>query len=156
MKRYSYLLALFAAIVLQIVLVPVMTIRWFRPDLPLLVVIYLAMRKGGVKGIVAGFITGLFIDSFSTQYLGLSSLTYSIAAFIAGRFYYSPDRVILVKWLSASGFAILLSVIIFSHFYTLTSTPSFWTLLIHHALPTAFYTWALGAIWGISPLFIRR
>ncbi len=157
MKRPAKLFILLPVVVaIQATLVPYMSIRWFRPDLPLLFIAWISLRKGSFFGIAAGFFAGLLIDAFTTGFLGLSSLSYSCVAFVLGRFFLRPAYPHIINWMFASAIASILFSVVFSFFYSLNTTPSFGTMVLYHALPTAFYTWVLGMIWALSPLYGRR
>ncbi|HEB84055.1 MAG TPA: rod shape-determining protein MreD, partial [Bacteroidetes bacterium] len=68
MKPWAIVIALAAAIILQATLVPYMAVRWFRPDLPLLVLVFVATRRGPLAGVVAGFLTGIAADAVGTDF----------------------------------------------------------------------------------------
>lgn len=74
----------YAAILLQTILVPKLAIFGVRPDLPFLVVLLVAFAEGGVAGAIVGFVTGLFVGLNSAGTLGVSSLANSLVAYAAG------------------------------------------------------------------------
>lgn len=78
-----------AVLLLHTLLAPFISIADVVPDLPLVYVAYLAVRRGQVAGMVGGFLVGLPLDLMSGQdgMLGLSALAKTIAGFIAGYFY---------------------------------------------------------------------
>ncbi len=78
------LVTLYAAIVLQTTIVPLVAIYGVRPDLPMLVVLLVALREGAAGGALAGFVAGLFVDLSSAQMLGVTSLANSLTAFGVG------------------------------------------------------------------------
>ncbi len=156
MKPWAIVIALAAAIILQATLVPYMAVRWFRPDLPLLVLVFVATRRGPLAGVVAGFLTGIAADAVGTDFFGLSSFAYSLAAFAAGKLYRSDSRLSVFAWAKASGLAALLYGTVYAAIYTLGEAPPFQRILLVHALPTAIYTWALGMLWALSPLYGTR
>ena len=76
------------AIILQLVFSELLTINGFQPNIILLFVILSQMSQPNTpKAVITGFLVGLICDLilFTGTYLGLSSLVFSICAFIASR-----------------------------------------------------------------------
>jgi len=76
------------AIILQLVFSELLTINGFQPNIMLLFVILSQMSQSNTsKAVIIGFLVGLVCDLFlfTGTYLGLSSLVFSICAFIASR-----------------------------------------------------------------------
>lgn len=76
-------------VVVQTTLVPLIAIVDITPDLPLLWVIVIAIRRGQIAGTVGGFSIGLLLDllSGSNGMVGLSALTKTASGFVTGYFY---------------------------------------------------------------------
>ena len=77
--------ALWILIILQTTLVPAVTIGFARPDLPLILVLLVALHEGAAGGALAGFLAGLFVDTESARTLGTSSLVSSLVGYATGR-----------------------------------------------------------------------
>ena len=76
------------AVILQLVFSELLTINGFQPNIMLLFVILSQMSQPNTpKAVITGFLVGLVCDLilFTGTYLGLSSLVFSICAFIASR-----------------------------------------------------------------------
>jgi rod shape-determining protein MreD len=76
------------AVVFQLIFSELLTINGFQPNIMLLFVILSQMSQSNTsKAIIIGFLVGLVCDLvlFTGTYLGLSSLVFSICAFIASR-----------------------------------------------------------------------
>jgi rod shape-determining protein MreD len=76
------------AVTLQLVFSELLTINGFQPNIILLFVILSQMSQPNTpKAVITGFLVGLICDLilFTGTYLGLSSLIFSICAFIASR-----------------------------------------------------------------------
>jgi rod shape-determining protein MreD len=111
MEHYirSALVAL-GLLVLQTTFVPFLSIGGFVPDLFLIWVVYIAVRRGQMEAIITGFLVGLLQDAVTTQFFGLSALTKTIAGFVAGYFFNENSteqtlgsyRFILILLLSSS------------------------------------------------------
>ena len=82
----------FISIVLQLLFSELLTINGFQPNIMLLFVVLSQMPESNTsKAVLVGFFTGLFCDLvlFSGSYIGLSSLIFSICAFMASRIRYN-------------------------------------------------------------------
>ncbi len=156
MKLQALVIAAIAAIVLQVSLIPYLALASITPQLPLLVVIFIGTRRGPYIGVIAGFFTGLILDALSTGFLGLSSMTYSLVGFLSGKIFYWDVALPLGRWALASVVGVLFNTIFFTYVYTLGDAPPFGVMLVRQALPTAGYTWLVGMLWAISPLYERR
>lgn len=55
-------------------------------DLVLVVVVYVALSRGPVAGLVAGTVGGLVQDALSSGILGMGGLAKTVVGFLAGRF----------------------------------------------------------------------
>jgi len=76
------------AVVFQLIFSELLTINGFQPNIMLLFVILSQMSQSNTsKASIIGFLVGLVCDLvlFTGTYLGLSSLVFSICAFIASR-----------------------------------------------------------------------
>ena len=76
------------AVILQLIFSELLTINGFQPNIMLLFVILSQMSQSNTsKAVIIGFLVGLVCDLvlFTGIYLGLSSLVFSICAFIASR-----------------------------------------------------------------------
>ncbi len=72
---------------MQVSLVPLITVNGIYPDLLVIFLVYLALRKGQLFGTVAGFVIGFFFDIFSGSVLGAAMFSKTLAGFTAGYFY---------------------------------------------------------------------
>ena len=76
------------AVILQLIFSELLTINGFQPNIMLLFIILSQMSQSNTsKAVIIGFLVGLVCDLalFAGTYLGLSSLVFSICAFIASR-----------------------------------------------------------------------
>ena len=72
------------AIVLQTSVLDLVAIKGIKPDLVLLMVVYLGLVKGSDIGCTSGFFFGLVEDIFSGVYFGSNALTKTIIGFFCG------------------------------------------------------------------------
>ena len=65
-------------------LTPMISVAGVIPDLPLIMVILLALRRGAEFGCVAGFVTGLLQDATGGGLIGVQALTKGLIGFGIG------------------------------------------------------------------------
>ncbi len=75
---------LFTALLLQSTVLNVVSISGVKPDIALMVIIFLGFRKGSIPGQVAGFFTGLFEDFMSLSPPGFNSLVKATIGYCYG------------------------------------------------------------------------
>lgn len=73
-----------AAMVVQTSLLRYVSIGGVRPDLVLIIVVYLGLIRGADIGSLSGFFFGLFEDAFSGTFLGANALSKTIIGFLCG------------------------------------------------------------------------
>jgi rod shape-determining protein MreD len=152
-KSIFYLLAFIVVAILQTTLMQAMAIKGISPDLVLIFLVFLSMKEGAMIGVYAGFFTGICLDVYSPQYLGIGSFAKSIVGYLTGlldeRNIKIDDRYKLVVLCVAS---ILHDTITSIGVYGAAIT--FNRLLLSDILPTAIYTTMFGGI--ILLVLIRR
>ena len=86
-KYFLFTLLLFgiAAIIIQSLLVPLIEINLWQPDLVLVIVLLIGKRFDSIKGSTAGFILGILQDSLSPLPTGITALPKAIAGYAAGK-----------------------------------------------------------------------
>ena len=77
-------LTVFGGGVAQATLAPALRIGDIAPDLPLIVVVLLALRRGPEFGCVAGFAAGLLQDAAGGGLIGIQALTKALIGFTIG------------------------------------------------------------------------
>jgi rod shape-determining protein MreD len=74
-------------LLIQTTFLPFIALSGYLPDLFILYLVYIALRRGQIEATVSGFITGLLQDIISTQFFGLTALSKTVTGFIAGYFF---------------------------------------------------------------------
>ena len=80
-------LVVIGLLLLQTTFLPFITLGGYLPDLFILYLVYVALKRGQIEATLSGFIIGLLQDIATTQFFGLAALSKTIAGFIAGYFY---------------------------------------------------------------------
>jgi rod shape-determining protein MreD len=74
-------------LLLQTTFISFISLGGYLPDLFIIYLVYIALKRGQIEATISGFIIGLLQDIITTKFLGLASLSKTIAGFIAGYFY---------------------------------------------------------------------
>ncbi len=150
---YLFLTLLF--LVIHATLVNFLTIGDAIPDILIIWVVYIALTKGQMSGLLAGFAIGLFVDLISGGVLGLSALTKALAGFSAGYFFNenkTEQTLSTWKFVIAVGISALLHNVIYFVIFLQGTDVGWWLALVLHGIPSTFYTTALATV----PMFVFR
>jgi rod shape-determining protein MreD len=144
--RTLVVIAVFGGGIAHATLGPALRIADVAPDIPLIVVVLLALRRGPEFGCAAGFIAGLLQDAASGGLLGVQALTKALIGFgigaLGGRLRVSQPLVQvpgLVLLTIAEGLARFALLKLF-HF-----PAPFLAVMTYVVLPQALYNGFLGA-----------
>lgn len=80
------LLAVGVCIMLQSTLLGRIAIRGVRPDLALIVLVFVSLRRGSMVGQVSGFVSGFLEDLMNVSPLGFHSLLKTVIGYLYGVF----------------------------------------------------------------------
>ncbi|HUF93426.1 MAG TPA: rod shape-determining protein MreD [Candidatus Limnocylindria bacterium] len=84
MTRSLLAVAVFGGGVAHAALGPVLRVVDVAPDIPLIVVVLLALRRGPEFGCAAGFVAGLLQDTATGGLIGVQALTKAVIGFVIG------------------------------------------------------------------------
>ena len=144
------LFIIFCAFLLQTYLVPVLEINVWRPDLIIIIVLFIGYKYGALPATLAGFVLGIFQDSLSASPIGISSFANCIVGFLAGSF-----REYKMKSNTAYLTTILLLLLhgfLFYLIYHVKTEASYTYLIFTRIFPNTIYTFI---IWLISSYFFK-
>ena len=154
MERYLRTsVAALLLLLLQTTFVPYLSFEGYGPDLLLIWVVYVAIRRGQVEAAVAGFLVGFLQDVTTTQFFGLAALGKTVAGFAAGYFFNENKtwqtlgtyRFVLIIFLASLIHNILYYMIFFQGIET-----SLVAATLQYSMLTGFYTSVLGFL----PMFV--
>lgn len=74
-------------LILQTTFIPFLSIGGFLPDLFVVWIVYVAIRRGQLEASIAGFVVGLMQDAVTTQFFGLGAFSKTFCGFVAGYFF---------------------------------------------------------------------
>lgn len=146
MKVLRNALLLILALLVQTSYLDEIAIKGIRPDLVLLLLVYISIVHGQIPGTIFGFLAGLLQDVYSPAPLGLNALCKSIIGFLVG---YTRGGII-EESLLARGFIIFGATIFHDLVYFLIFSwkdlRDYFTLILRYTLPAAAYTTLVGVI----------
>jgi rod shape-determining protein MreD len=144
--RGLMLLTVFGGGVAQVTVAPALRIGDVLPDLPLIVVVLLALRRGPEVGCLTGFAAGLLQDAASGGLIGVQALTKAVAGFVVGLV--GAELRVTQPLVQVPGLVLLTIVeglMRFGLLKLLHFGAPFGELMLYVVLPQAIYNGFLGA-----------
>lgn len=142
-KYFLPIIIFFPIAIVQLTLVPLVSIQSIAPDLIIILLVYFTLRKGQLYGTVLGFVFGLFFDLMSGGLLGSAMFSKTLAGFITG-YFYNESKIIENTNTIKIVFIVLLASLIDSSFYSLLALPevriSISSVILEQGLLPALYT----------------
>ncbi len=139
-------LTVFGGGVAQATVAPALRIGDIAPDLPLIVVVLLALRRGPEFGCVAGFAAGLLQDAAGGGLIGIQALTKAMIGFAIGAV--GSELRVTQPLVQVPGLAVLTIVeglVRFALLKLFHFPAPFGELMMYVVLPQALYNGFLGA-----------
>jgi rod shape-determining protein MreD len=133
--------------IIQLVVIPLISIYNITPNLVLILIVYYTLKDGQIFGTILGFILGLLLDLFSGGLIGAFMFSFTISAFLAG-YFYSENKMdtnlatyffLLIVFISAC-----VNSFLFARISNSTSNVSLLLLLIEEGLLPGLYTTLFG------------
>ncbi len=144
--RLVFLLMTFGGSLAQSSVVPQLSVGGITPDLPLILTVLLALRRGPETGCLAGFVVGMLQDVAGGGLVGVQAVTKALAGFavgmLVGRLWVTNPMVQvpgLVVLTLAEGVARFLLLQLFHY------PASLGEMMVHVILPQALYNGFVGA-----------
>lgn len=139
----KYFIFFAVLLVVQLVVVPLISIENIAPNIPLVLLIFLTLNFGQLFGTIAGFIFGLSLDVFSGGPVGAFMFTFTLSGFITG-YFYNENKIASNTSSYFFSFIVILIASFNSFLYaTIASTSSdlsFVFLVVEEGLLPGFYT----------------
>ncbi|HHJ52182.1 MAG TPA: rod shape-determining protein MreD [Caldithrix abyssi] len=145
-KYFMVILFLFGigSIVFQSLVVPLLEIHVWRPDVVLIITLLTARRFGALKGSSAGFLLGIIQDSLTGMPVGITALPKTLGGYFAGKLRsFRPDPTYTYLWFAG---IIFLHEIITYAFYQFKTDLSFTQLVYTRAFPNTVYSFIMLVI----------
>ena len=154
LKYFTPLIVFIPVVLIQLTVVPFISVQGVVPNLLLIAVVYFSILNGQIFGTVTGAIYGLLFDLISGNLLGSNMLSNTVAGFIAGYFSGETKR---EKYLYTYSFTLvvlmsaLINALIFSFFSVMDFNTNFIQALFNHALLPSIYTSIVSILVVIIP-----
>jgi rod shape-determining protein MreD len=145
-------LVVIGLLLLQTTFLPFAALGGYLPDLFILYLVAIALRRGQIEATISGFIIGLLQDIITTQFFGLAALSKTIAGFVAGYFFNENTA---EQTLGSYRFVLLVALcsvvhnLLYFMFFFQGISGSIFISTIEYTMGTTLYT----CIIGVLPMF---
>jgi rod shape-determining protein MreD len=148
---------LLGLIIIQKTLIGLIDVTSYQitPDIVLIGLVYIGIKKGKITGSVAGFVSGLTLDLLSFSFIGLMALSKSVAGFVSG-FFNVENKI--ERYLNSYIFIIIVTLaslfnnIIYFTIYFQGTNLTLTDILLRYVVPTTVYT----AIFSVFPVIFAK
>jgi rod shape-determining protein MreD len=148
---------LLVLIIIQKTLINFIDVTEFKitPDVVLIGLVYVGIKRGKITGSISGFLSGLVLDIFSFSFIGLMAFTKTIAGFITGFFH---DDTKMERYLNSYIFIFivifcsLINNTVYFMFYFQGTNLMPIDILLRYIVPTTVYT----ALFSVFPVIFAR
>ncbi|MCW8803004.1 MAG: rod shape-determining protein MreD [Ignavibacteriaceae bacterium] len=154
LKYFIPLFVFIPVVIIQLTVIPFISIQGVVPNLILIAVVYFSIANGQIFGTVTGASYGLVYDLISGSLVGSNVLSNTVAGFIAGYFSGETKR---EKYLCTYSFSLvvlisaLIDAMIFSFFSVIDFNTNFLQALFNHALLPSIYTSIVSILVVVIP-----
>lgn len=158
MKTARNILLIILALFLQTSWTNVISLWDIKPDLVIIVLVFIGITSGQIEAIVLGFFSGFLMDVYNPEWMGMNALSNSIIGFAVG---YSRVGVVaedIQVQTTILFVASLMRDLIYFLCYTFPDPVQALYLILRYGLGTAVYTAVLGTLisLGIMHVFNKR
>jgi len=148
--KYSIYIAIAILISLfEFTLLNLIEIEGIKPDILLILCVWISLREGRFVGTIFGFSNGLIFDIITISVIGTNALTKTVASFLAGTFHQAGKEEILLKSMNFLFILFITSAIhnvIYYFFYINVIEEELLSFLLRYGVASALYTTVLGTI----------
>ncbi|MFC1551215.1 rod shape-determining protein MreD [Candidatus Latescibacterota bacterium] len=140
MKTFRNILLIALALLLQSSLFGRFSLFGVKPDLAILVLIFIVSGSGRIGSVAYGFLIGFLQDVYSPEFLGTNAFSMSLIGYFLG---WSRDRLTVENYSVKAVVAFLVCIvhdIIYLAFYASMDFSIMLKLFIRESLPGAVYT----------------
>lgn len=151
-KTVIFIFLVILVLILQGVLIGRIQLRWGRPDLPLILLIFWAWHNNWKQGLIAGFVIGLLIDILFFPLLGLNAFSLALVGFLVAEIRERVYQDNVIFFILLIGAATVLNGIILSFWLLVFNiSPSFLEKIVFIVFPTLLYNCIIS-----FPIFLLR
>ncbi|HAA74447.1 TPA: rod shape-determining protein MreD [Candidatus Latescibacteria bacterium] len=121
-------------------------IAGIRPDVVLIIVVYIGIRSGQLEATVFGFVSGFLLDVYNPEFMGVNALANSVVGFAVG---YSRASIV-AEDLRVQALALLIASLVHDILYfglsSAANPAKMFTSLFRYGIGTAVYTAVIGML----------
>ncbi len=151
-KTVIFIFLVIFVLILQGVLIGRIQLRWGRPDLPLILLIFWAWHNNWKQGLIAGFVIGLLVDILFFPLLGLNAFSLALVGFLVAEIRERVYQDNVIFFILLIGAATVLNGIILSFWLLVFNiSPSFLEKIVFIVFPTLLYNCIIS-----FPIFLLR
>lgn len=146
MKIIRNLLIIILGLLAQSIVAGRFNIYGMRPDIAMLLLLYITAKSNAFEGVMYGFLIGFFQDVYTPEYLGSNALTMSLLGFMLG---FVRERVTIEKIMVrifVTFAACIVHDLIYLVLYTRFDFIVMANLLVQGSIGGAFYTAFLAVL----------
>jgi rod shape-determining protein MreD len=142
-RLFGGMLFILALVLFQTFIAEAVTIGGIKLDLSVVILVYVALSRGPISGLIFGFIIGLLADVFTPQALGWGALVKCLIGFSVGSF---KDSLYLDSWYSKGGMIFFVLILNDLLYYVFAGglNASLLETLVRYTLLSALYTSLVG------------
>jgi len=151
-KTVIFIFLVILVLILQGVLIGRIQLRWGRPDLPLILLIFWAWHNNWKQGLIAGFVIGLLVDILFFPLMGLNAFSLALVGFLVAEIRERVYQDNVIFFILLVGAATVLNGIILSFWLLVFNiSPSFLEKIVFIVFPTLLYNCIIS-----FPIFLLR
>lgn len=154
-RYFNYAIAAMILSVVHLVVLDLIRVGNFTPDLLLILIVWIALREGRFTAIIAGFLIGLLFDVVSADVLGTNAIAKTIAGFVAGSFYKEGKEDLILgsfRFLFITFATSVIHNLVYFFFYIQLSDLSFIKFFIEYGIAISLYT----TVFAIFAMLIKN
>jgi len=148
------LFTFFPVLLIQITIIPLVSISGVAPDLILIILVYYSVTRGQLYGTALGAFYGILVDLITGSLLGSSMLSKTLAGFTAGYFFGEAKKELNIYTYNFSLIVFLCAMIdtvVFSFFSAFDLQSNLFSLLFEQSMLPSLYTAVVSILLIFSP-----
>jgi rod shape-determining protein MreD len=154
MKTTRNVLFIILALFLQTSWTDAISLWEIKPDLILLILVFVGITSGQIEATILGFLSGFMIDVYNPEWMGLNALSNSLIGFAVG---YSRVGIVaedIQVQATVLFIASLIRDLIYFICYAFPDPLQALYLVLRYGLGTAVYTAVLGSLISFGVMYV--
>jgi rod shape-determining protein MreD len=141
---------LLGLVIVQKTLIGFIDVTEYRitPDVVIIGLVYVGIKRGKITGSISGFLSGLVLDIFSFSFLGLMALSKTASGFLSGFF----SNLNTYRFIIIVSFCSLVNNFLYFYVYFQGTNLVIGDIMLRYVIPTTVYT----ALFSVFPVLFAR